>query len=338
MTHSINEVPITDMLIVCPFRFNTESACPLIDMQNTRAIFRTVTTKIQKDQKRPMDSESLVEQSDFMITSKKNTILEFTDFRLQTTATMASLDMVEATWVLRGRSTENAMMKFSPVHVPFNLFNREKGNNAYWGAEIKAGNNDTLLYASLSAPIYDVQEHHVVNFFAVGPAHGHREESSSPSLFQWVVSQAGRQAASRGSAALSDQPFSELELRDLRNDTEDNSHKFFGDDAPGKAQINNPETGGAVFVASGGIIGGMNWRSLSDLVGVIARSPAGEKQDQVLLRSFPPSRLEQTVSGTASPESHNTSEFEGSGQVFEGIMLWNLEEREGDNPVKSIHR
>ena len=338
MAHRINDIAISDMLIVCPFRFETNYSCPIIDMQNTRAIFRAVTTKIPDGEKRPLNSDSLTEQSDFKIRSKNNTVLEFTDFALQSTATMASLDMVEAIWLLRGRATQDAKVTFSPVHVPYNRFNKTEGNAAYWGAVIKHY-NDTFLRLSLSAPVYHVQGHYVVSCFAMGPAHGHLEQSSNPSLFQWVVSQAGEQNATEdGDAESSDRPFGELELEDLRTRSEDKIHRFFGDDGPGKAQVASAGTGGAVFVASGAIIEDMNWRSLSNLVRIIAQSPAGEAEDQKLLRSIPPSRFEQTVHETNTPELRNTSHFRSDGQVFEGIMLWNLQHREGDDQVKSIHR
>ena len=99
----------------------------------------------------------------------------------------------------------------------------------------------------------------------------------------------------------------------------------------------NNAASGAVFALNGPILD-TQWRSLADLIRELATMPAGDPAVRRLLDRYPVSVIDQSVRTTARPEERESSQLIPNTPCFEGIALWGLMDRDGDEPAAPIHR
>ena len=337
-----NRFVIADYLVVYPFGFDNQGRL-LAEPHRARAFFNLVATQVSQGQDRQRQTRTLAGIREFAVTNQDERILDLQQFEARVAGTPASLDMSLATWVLSGMQVSNVSVAFTPGGSQYPLFNANRGGRAHWGAELCDEGGQILLRASLSAPVYRIQDPTWISeYFALGPANSGSQGGAPEdvSIFQRMVSLGLPPIPDGGGvvAQPTQQPLDTFTVKDLTNDV---SCKFFGDDADGIAQVGSPtlDSKGAVFVTNGrATVRDLRWRALAKLIKHIASADTGDDVDQELMASFPSVReIDQTVNQTAVPETRTTGQFTPTTPDYEGIALWNLEQR-GNDQVDFLHR
>ena len=314
---------IMDYLVVYPFSFIADEQ---LEMSRPCALFRLGGSGFTTDAGREQQTRHLPgEPSDFSIRHGSEVVLRLLDFRAHFAVAAASLDMSALTWVLVGEK-QRGTVEFSPAEQRFPLFGVSEGAHSFWGAKLQErATDEVVLKASLSVPTYVLHSgaRYVAEYLALGPANasgGRDRIGSMPSVFSWVVGQAGRRIRT-------------LEVADL---TTGQSDFFFGEDE--RDQVEHAK--GAVFVMNGTMLK-TPWRQL---VGAIRATPSGKERWDPKTREFaqwiemfPLGAGDETIEETMSRESA-TAEPAAVEADFEGIMLWNLDRRSsGDAEAAAMH-
>ena len=346
MPHTLHfdgeSVDIAEYLVVHPFTFDPNSGQLLIQPHLATAVVNLVTTQIQKKDGRKQQTIGLPTNSaNFEIHDNENTIMVLSGFEVRLAVTPASLDMSRAIWFLRGMRDSNVWIDFTPVQARYVQFARNQGANAYWGATLEetAG---VILKASLSVPTYEWQDPiRVSEYLALGPANTHESGDSvaaQGSIFRWLVAQ-GVPPVIAGDGGIVPVPAGHLNELTVTDQTNGASNTFFGSDWAGQTQVSdaNNAASGAVFTLNGPILD-TQWRSLACLIRELATMPAGDPAVRRLLDRYPVSVIDQSVRTTARPEERESSQFIPKTSCFEGIALWDLMERAGDEPAAPMHR
>ncbi len=314
--------PVADYLVVQHFRFQNQERLAL---GRPCAVFRLVGSGFATEAARAQQTGRLPsEPNEFKVRHGDDVVLRLSDFRAHFAVTAASLDMSVVTWVLVGEP-ESGTVEFTPVEQRFPLFGVSEGGHSFWGGKLqeRAG-GELILKASLSVPTYVLHRgtRFVGEYLALGPANasgGDGTIGAIPSIFSWIVGQAGRHVRA-------------LEVADL---TTGQSDFFFG-----KAehdQLSPAE--GAVFVMNGTILKSP-WKRITDAIRTIpTRNENWEPDTREFtkwIETLPLRGDNETVEESMGRETRR-AEAVAAEADFEGIMLWKLEMRRSDSEAAAMH-
>ena len=314
---------ISSYLLIYPFTFNRVTGD--LDSQPTEAwaLFGLAATgrpgRHTDPQYRPqttdfrLDSpETRNKSCDFKVLNDDAAIANLKAFDVYAVSTPSSLDMSRAVIVAHASNNPNTGITTTPLRCVYDEFGADRGIGRYWGAELSTSNG-IILRASLSVPTYQWNTGFLKEYVALGPANS---RGSDGSIFNWLVNQ--------------DRWLPTLTIGDVVSQVK---NKLFGGDDSGRAQVK--QASGAVFMMNGPLVH-VRWRTLVRFIRNVA-GPA--RQDAVdLINLFPETMLDQSVYETHMPDVvHGRRELGVSTQDFEGIMIWGLTRRDGEEAPLPLH-